>query len=254
MSSRYEATLNQVTLSSLDSSIYVYDIQYSAPDISTQVMAAAKRPGAIVTDRRQEKTTVTILFEIRKYSIADRQTVCQKITKWAMNGNLLEVNDRSGQQLHVICAQPPVIDSAMRWLNQLSVVFEAYDPPYWEAKNPTTKTLTGSDVDDTIIVPGNCDYAPVDVTITPSSTLTSISVYAGDTHLTLTGISVTSSQSIVISHDDHGFLQIMQGSTSLINKRTGSDDLLVKSGNTEVLSVSADVSVTALFSVRGYSL
>ena len=72
--------------------------------------------------------------------------------------------------------------------------------------------------------------------------------------MTLIGISVTSSQSIVISHDDHGFLQIMQGSTSLINKRTGSDDLLVKSGNTEVLSVSADVSVTALFSVRGYSL
>lgn len=254
MISRYEATLNNVALSSIDGSIYIADIQYASPSIQTQTVQAAKRQGAFVTDRRQEKSSVTVTFEIRKYGIADRQSVCQAIVKWAMNGGILETNDRPGQRLRVICGQPPVVESTMHWTDELSVVFDAYSPPYWEEKTAATQTLTGSDADGTVSVPGSIGKAPVDVTITPSSTLTGITIYAGDTYLSLSGISVTSSQTVEIFHDENGFLHIESAGGSLLNKRTGSDDLLVQSGRMEGLSVSANVSVTAVFSVRGYWL
>ena len=251
MMSRYNVWLDGVALSSLHPQIYVSDIQYETPNINTSVMPIAKRAGALVTNRTQEKTTVTVLFELRIQGTAERQAACENITRWAMQGKILETSDRTMKRLHIICAAPPAIDSAMRWLNQLRIIFEAYTPPYWEDKTESTLTISGTSASGTLYVPGNAGLALVNAVVTPSATITSLSLTAGDYTISLSDISVTSSQTVKVAHDDNLFLSIKRGSTSLLNKRTGADDLLVECGKTSTFSMTASASSSVTFKVRG---
>lgn len=248
MISRYQAALNGVALSSLHESLYIHDIEYEAPNIQTKITRIANQDGAFPTDRYQEKSTVRISFELPIYDIADRQEACQAVVKWARNGGILTTNDRPGQRLRVICAQVPVITSALKWTELLSVVFESY-APYWEEVTPATLTLTGAEASGTLNIPGNIGMAKVDAVITPSASISSVTVYADNSYLTISGI--TGSGVITIDHDAHGFLRIEQNDVSLLDKRTGSDDLIAESGGYNGFAVDASASVTVVFSVRG---
>lgn len=251
MISRYEAYMDGVPLSSLSENLLILDISHSAANIENRTMQFANRHGLYVYDRYKESASVTISFELHIYDIAQRQAVCQEVARWALNGKELQTNDRPGQRLRVVCDEPPVIESALGWTAAISMTFSGYIVPFWEEIVPAVAYVSNGD--GTLFVPGNGGKTVVECTVEPVATITSITLGCGNTSITLSGISVSSSQTLKISYDDNMNLQIKRGNVSYLNKRTAasSDDLLAVCGQNNALTVTADQSVLATFSARG---
>jgi len=251
MISRYEAVLNGQPLSAISADILIRDINYGPPQFRNTTYTLARRNGARIHRRYVERTSVTISFEIHTQRITERQAICNAVQQWARNGGILETNDRAGQRLRCVCDVLPVIGSVLRWTEVLAMTFTAYEVPFWEQIVPETLTQTGSSGSGTLFVPGSVDDALVEVEVTAGGTLTTLSLTANGRTMTLSGISVESGNTVKITYDEHQIQSIRTGNTSLLNKRTGVDDLLVDCGQTNTLGFSADVSCTVEFKVRG---
>lgn len=251
MISRHEAILNGVALSSVSPLIYITDISYPAPPIRTDLYTVAKRQGGRIRRRYIEKNSVVISMMIRAYDVRQRQEICNAVGKWAKNGGILETRDHVGQRLRCVCDNWPTVQSALRWTDPVTVTLSAYEQPFWEEIFPSKLTLTGTSASGVLNVPGNADDALIEAKITAGAALSSVTLTAGSKSMTLSGLSVASGGVITISYDDEMIQSIKYGTTSLLNKRTGADDLLAESGGKTTISISASASVTAEFSARG---
>lgn len=251
MISRYEATLNGISLESINPAILLTDISYDPPSRRYSTYAVAKRDGSRVYRAYKEKSSVTVQFAIREYDTMKRQSICQQICAWARNGGTLRTNDRDGQMLKCICEQLPSIPSVLQWTEPLSITFAAYELPYWQDVNLSTLTLSGTSNNGTIYIPGSAPDTVMEVEVTAGAEITALELTVEDTTLTLSGLSVASGNSIVISYDDHMIQSIKTGSTSLLNKRTGADDLIAKCGQFNLVSYTANASCDVTFRGRG---
>lgn len=251
MKSRYHAFLNNIPLESVSNDILILDVQYSAPAFNDNTFNVAKRNGARFVDRIYETNQVSISFEIHTPSIQKRQEICNAVVLWAKNGGILETNDRVGKFLQCVCTGFPVIESARDWTKPLKVTFTAYAYPFWQEKEPSKLILTGSSQSGTLYVPGNVDGALVDVGIVANASLSSVSMTVNGRTMTLSGMSIATNQYIHISYDENAIQSIKVGDVSLLNKRSGVDDLLAKCGEKNDVSISASASVTATFRAKG---
>lgn len=248
MISRYEAYMDGEALSAVDSSIYVLDIQYGSPSYAIQTSKVSGRPGARVVKKESESTPVTILFEIHEYDTAKRQAVCQKVQKWA-NGKILAVSDRPNQQLRAVCQNFPVIN-AKAWTEPVSMTFIGFNPPYWEEKNQTLVKITGASGNKKAFVPGNAGKALVELTVKANASASGFTAAVAGHQLTVL-VQMATNDTVTISYDENMIQSIKKGNTSILDKRTGADDLLAVSGETNTFEISSDASVTATFAVRG---
>lgn len=251
MISRYEVWLNNVPLSGIDDRLAILDISYDPVAIQNKTSIPAGRNGSMVTARRQEKTAVTVTFELHIYNTQERQQVCQQVAAWAMHGGMLKTSDRPGQRLRCVCDNPPVISSALKWTDALSVSFGGYVLPYWEQDVPSRVTTND---ETTLFVAGNAlQDAFVEVTVTPTVAITRLTVTAGETEITLSGINIPAEQTVKFWYDDDMFLHIDSGATGLLSKRSAAsdDDLLIPCNKRSTVAVSASGAVSATFSARG---
>lgn len=256
MISRYDVKLNNVSLSSIDTRLLILDVQHDAVSMQRKQTRLAHRHGVFSDEIYYEKCSVTIIFQLRIYSLSERQSVIQQISSWARNGGELEVNDRPGQKLVCVCDNYPHANSVKQWLDELSVTFTAYSYPFWQDKVPTTLTLSGMAANGSEMpLNGNADKAYMSVTVTPNSSdaLTSLTISVNDSIIVLQNLLVQSSAPLEIAYDSNMILSIKAGNTSYLDKRTAdsSDDLIAICGGVNVCSYVADTSVTITFSARG---
>lgn len=238
MITRYGAWLDNLPLSGIDPTIIITDIDEHTPAVDVLTASRALGDGLRVTRRTRQSLSVAVKFMIREYGVARRKDILQRVITWARLGKYLSISDRPGQRLRVELDSVPTITSALKWTSVITLTFIAYACPFWEEDTPVTRTGGGK-----MYVPGDAEKAFVDVSIQPTSS--NVTVKAGDTSITLQGVS----GKIDITHED-GVLRIMSGSTSLLSKRTAasSDDLWVTPGQENTFSISGG---TATFSVRG---
>ena len=252
MTSRYEVFLNETSLSSINPNIYVLDVNYIAPKTNVSTYNVAKRNGARIRRVSTDTIGVTISFEIHSYNIAKRQRICGLVSRWAKNGGILEINDRPGQRLRCICEVKPTIESARNWTDPVTMTFMAYQLPFWEEKEYAVKTFdAGTSGSGSLFVPGNVDGAMIEADIQTNASLSSITLTANGKTMTLSGLSVGAGNTIKIEYDDQLIQSIKVGSTSILDKRTGADDLIANCGEINSLSFSSSASVTVTYKVRG---
>lgn len=251
MISRYEAVLNGKPLSAVSADILIMDIAYPPASISFSTYKGAKRHGNRVYREYVDHRDVVITFAIRAYGIQDRQAVCNAVQRWAKGGGVLQTNDHEGQRLRCVLSNPPTIQSALKWTDPISMTFTAYSLPFWEEITPATLSLSGTSASGFFYVPGSVDGANFEVDAVPSGALTALNLTANGKTLSLTGLSVASGTKVSIAYDDDMIMSIKAGNTSILNKRTGADDLPVKSGESNSVSFSANVSCAVTFKGRG---
>lgn len=260
MISRYNVWLNDVPLSNIDPSIYVGDIGYQAASPERSAARLAANDGQYSGSHDIfPANRIAISFMVREYSTQRRQEIVQAIIAWAINGGWLKTSDRIGQRIYVKPSRLPAVNSAVRWTDSIVIEFMAYDYPFWSSEIPTTASVaSGSGVN--IFVEGVHDV-PAEAVITAEAALTWVSVYAGDSVLSLTGLTVAQNDTITISYtDEHHILEINQKSgntvTSLLDKRapTSSDDLVLKPGINYITLYSGDGSSTGVFTAKGVYL
>ena len=246
---RYEAYMDDVALSSLNPAIRILNIEPTEPQYNTNFANRANRDGAMIIRRSKATEGVQITLEIHEYNPQKREEIAQQISSWA-NGRVLKTSDRSGKRLRVVCDRYPIV-TARDWTDPVTVVFTAYNLPHWEEDTPALLTLTGTSTSGQLFVPGNAGDALVEVSIKANAAATNITLRVGSTILGLGGLSLAANDTITIDYDDNLILRIRKGNTSILNKRTGADDLLARSGEYNTVEIAADGSVTATFSTRG---
>ena len=251
MTSRYEVTLNDKKLSSVNKNLLILDVAYSTSE-SFERSRIANRDGARLSSLYREGSSVTVTFELHIYDIQKRQAALADVIAWAKDGGELKINDRKDQSLQCVCEKLPAI-SVKNWTEPLTITFSAYAFPYWEETKATVATLSGKNVSGTIKVNGNAPKAYANVTVKATAAITSLTVKVGSSSIALSGISIAAGKTVVFSYDENKILSIMTGTTSLLSKRTAksSDDLVASCGKSNKISVVASANVTATFSVKG---
>ena len=106
-------------------------------------------------------------------------------------------------------------------------------------------------VSGTLYVPGSGDEALVEAEVTAGGAMSSFVVNANGESMTLSGLSIGSGGVVKITYDDQMILSIKTGTTSLLTKRTGADDLRAKCGESNTLAFTADVAASVVYRVRG---
>ena len=248
MISRYEAYMDGIALSSIDPSIYILNIEPGDASRKFKSNKVAGRYGLRLSGVEVESTSETITFEIHEYDTVKRMAICQNVQKWA-KGEILTVSDRPGQRLRCVCESLPKVN-ARDWTEAISMTFTAYNPPFWEEETKTVVSITGTSVNQTVYVPGNAEEALVELSVKANASAGGFTVAVNEVQLTVL-VSMAVNDVVTITYDKKGIQSIKKGNTSILDKRTGADDLLAKCGVLNVFALSSDASVTATFSVRG---
>lgn len=250
----FDAAIGGEWMSSLDENLLVIDVQESKKkSISTADKPFADGQRFI---RSQRKTlSVAVRFVIAHADPSRRAYVLGLVQEWAHKGERLEVNYRENQFLLARCDDPPSLTSANVWTGEMTVVFTAYEFPFWLGHDEAAVTISGSG---SISPGGTYDRIPCDVRITNkgSAPVTAVTVSANQTSMSFEGISLPPGAALEITHSEQGILSAKIGEASVLARRTdtSSDDLLVSGGTNNSISVAANGSVTAAFKARGVYL
>lgn len=254
MRTRYLVGLDGVELSSIAPEIIVTDITHNAPVREIRASDIAGRNGKLYTRTVTSSTGVTVSFEIHTPDVRRRALIMEDVQRWAMQGGVLTTSDRPDRVLRVVCESLPTVGSAQKWTGVCSIGFVAYAVPFWEDETPRRVSITGNGSKN-LFVPGFAAPAGVDATVknTGSSTISSVTLTAGDTSMTFTGLSLGAGQTMTLAHDARGLLTARIGSTSVLDKRTAasSDELELEPGKNATLSVTTNGTASTTFEVRG---
>ena len=249
MNSRYSATLNGVSLQSLSPAITIADISYDSPSYRLDSYGVAKRDGAIIQRAYKSRAGCTISFFIREYDTAKRQQICQQVCRWARDGGILKTGDRPTQMLRCICEGLPSIASVRDWTEPLQIAFTAFSLPYWQEQSQNSLTLSSGTGE--LFVTGSAPRAPGEVTATASGSVGSITLTCAGTSITLSGLGLVSGDQVKISYDENMIQSIKKNNQSILNKRTGDDDLIAVCGQKNQVGFTADGPCSVRFAVRG---
>lgn len=253
MISRYRVQLNGTQFDSLDKNILILDVAYSQPDKTVKQYSTANSDGYDVQDVYVRAQAVTISFELRIYDTVKRNEAVQKINEWASGGGMLQVNDRDGQFLNVICDQYAVIQSVRNWTDPLTLVFVTKSVPYWCSVKSKTLTLTGKSAKGTLKMDGNIGSALISVNVVAEGAISSLQIVVGNSKIILTNLSVPNGKTIKIDYINDRYLRIFANGSSVLSKlkKESTDNLCAVCGQNSSVSITANNKVTATLEGRG---
>lgn len=263
MQLRHRVALDGMQLDSVDSRIMISRIETGEGKDNVQSVSLADNSvGSRVTSIHRDSIDITIKFRIRlkKRRMEEREEVVEKVNAWAMNGGWLTTNYKTNRRIRVFRAKPAVAGDPWEWTKEYAVVFRACGVPYWQEQTPTTmRQQNVSSANMTIGISGS-DKTVMEAEFknTSGSTCNTFSINTGESNMVFTDLGLANGETLVIDHDDNGkrcLLRLRIRSAggvyrSVLDKRTGSDDLDVTPGIKNV-SVSAGNAGTITISCSG---
>ena len=254
MRTRYDVYMDNMPLSAVDPAIYVTDVQETQPAYDTTAMARARGDGARVTRRVRDSLQVRVYFAVRETDIDRRRDIIQRAAAWAMGGRYLSIGDRPGQRLRVVCDTLPSVTSALRWTQDLIMVFTAYAMPYWEADTPIRASFTGTSGTATIRQAGTAPcFLEAEISNTSGATLTSLSLTADGQKMAFEGLSLGAGKTLKIYYDENWILRAEVDGASVLAQRTAdsADDLVLQPGKSTTVTIAASHAVSVTLKARG---
>lgn len=252
MITRCMCALNGQGLQDIDPTIIVTDIQESAPLPAFSTAANARRDGTRILRTRRQSLSVRITFEIHEYDPARRKPVAVRACDWAREG-FLTIGDRPGQRLYAVCDSLPVIPSALRWTDRLTVGFTAFALPYWQDVSPTQAAFHGT-AGKAVLIPGGTAPCLLEAEIEAEGPVNALTVAVNGGMFRFTGLGMQTGEKLEIGYEDKTQRQFMKiGSRSALVCRTAdsADDLTLLPRTRNEIAVTADGPVNARFFGRG---
>ena len=242
-------TLNGVDFSGLDEKLYIEDITEKV-SIS---METDKRPGhgrAPLNSPAHETLQITIRFMVKEFNGAARASVVAAVQAWACAG-WLTVAHRPLQRIFVYPTSFPDF-SAWQRTNRMEITFTALGEACWQDISPVTVSSSGSSQTLTI-TPTGTETCYLEAEITPSDTLSSVSITVNGRTLTLSGMSIAADKTVRIHYDEDHRICIDSDGVSLLEYRTGTsaDDLLLVPKTANTITAVFNVSCSCAFMARG---
>lgn len=253
----HRVALNNIWLDELDERINIKAINEGAGKETISAQSAAGGYGQRVTGRHRDTLDVTVQFSllIGPDNMQERSTLLEKINGWAAEGGYLKVNYKAGRRLNVLCVQAPGAGDQYEWTTVYQITFRAYGVPFWEDDAETYTFGRSADTGRfTLTVPGNTEtVCNIQVLNVSGATINSIEVTVAGKQMVFTNLGLGGGQTLNINHVDTGkiaYLEIKIGSTSVMHRRTGVDDFIVKPGQ-NAIGWTATRAVTVTAGARG---
>lgn len=280
--SLFDVTIGSVALSTLSDKIYIRDIIEEPYEEEIFKASKAYYAGQRVSKKVRRALSVRVVFVVRERNPQKRAEIFDSIASWAESDRTLYVNYRTitkvtengytyteGRQLsRVVATEPPAINSANKWTQDVAITFTAFDVPYWEDESKYMYSFSANTLDifsryqysGNIYNRGTAE-SPVTMRITndSSSQLQSMNIRCGNSWFYFENLDIDPGAGLEIDYDsDSGILQILErrsdgllGANKMPCRTAESqDDLMIQPGAVSV-QVSANVAVSGYFYCRG---
>lgn len=230
--------LNNVQLDSLHNRIVIRRVDTGVPHESVSAVTRMGGFGSRMTSQHWEtlEVSVTYAIDVKKNEFALRRSIVDTVNSWAMQGGWLTTNEQPGKRVYIDKCVIPSSGDLRDWTDEYTIVFRAYNVPFWQAATATTVSQTIASGSLAMQVNGNVQSV-LDITFknTSGDAINSISISTMDGGFQLTGLNLANNATLNINHGTDGILRITKGSsTSVLDKRAGSDDLYVRPGTATV--------------------
>lgn len=236
-------SLDGVQLDSLDDSIIISGVEEDPEKETTNTLEMTGRTGSRVVSSHVGEKKITVKFHLRnrKTDFGGRSEILEKITGWATYGKSLKSTTRPDRKIQVKCTQKPKQIDPRNWTGEYTIVFTAYEKPFWE--NVTAATAisdvkaSGSVV---LEVDGNRDNEiRIDAKNMSGAMINKVNLGCGKYSMAFTGLALAANETLVIDYDSTltqriRILQTDGKYRSVMDKRTGSDDLKADPGKVTV--------------------
>lgn len=259
---RFEAMNGGAKFSEIDDNVILLDIIEEPAKVDVQTSPIAGGPGSKVTSIRRTALSVRLSYVIRTQDPVKRAELRDKVAQWAFQASLLEINTRPGKCLSAKAYIPTAQGSSLRWTDELSVTFTAYELPYWFDSQISTIECTTDDFKLTgarAITPTGADVSiPIScyVTVMGSEKLTDLLLRVGNTELQMRGLDIASGSMLMVESLTGHDLTIRDVSTgqSYLGTRTedSSDALMALPNVPNPLQAEANVKCMLMFYWSGW--
>lgn len=235
--------LDDVQLDEIHDAVVIRKVDTGVPHESVSAVSRMGGSGQRMTAQHWDTLEVGVTFaiDVPKRELELRRAIFDQVMAWALRKGWLTTNQRPDRRMYVDKIVFPSGGDMWNWTGEYNLIFRAYSVPFWQDvtqnQNKVSLITSGST---SVEVRGMLETV-MDAEFKNKSgkTITRFSITAGGNTLSLAGISLGGSDSIVIHHGTDGLLRITAGGTNVLNKRTGDDDLYVQPG-TVTVSVNAD--------------
>ena len=240
---RFEATNGGAKFSEIADEVILLDIIEQPAEVDVQKSRLAGGAGMRVSSVTRTSLTVNLVYVIRTQDPVRWGQVHDLVSKWAKRGHAynnynteLTVSTRPGVYLSGRFYVPPVRNSALRWTQEQTLTFVAYDVPYWQDKNVSISRFLSKGETTTIDCNCTADRVPLELTITndTSKPITEIKIVAANSYkMHLTGLNlvtppqdpgyIVEEHSLVIKAEDGHTTRIFvtdEHNTSMLHTRT----------------------------------
>lgn len=246
----------------LPSGIIIREVHEDAPTLEILNGERPGRAGQLVLGRKRQSLKVTLECLITEiHNLQTRAQKAQALAQWA-NGSVLVLSNHNSQRLNGYLSAVPTLGEVRDYNSPLRVEFTADVVPYWENATEYTKSISLQNGVSSFTVPGTAP-TPIRLEIKPTGgTLTAFSFTAAPTQaaldtvpsITLSDMSISTSQTLYIDRDERDNLYIRVGNASAMSKRTpeSADDLIaIPAATSTYIKWTANTAHSTTMRVRG---
>ena len=255
MTTRFDCSLNGVSLSGLDERICVTGILEKSPQRELTTLSLMNLEGERLLACRRKFIQVEITLALRERDPARRRALLALLP---LGGDALwlTVSTRPGQRLRVVPEEGP--DPDTDWTADIRLVFRSVGDPRWEDIQVESLEASGT-LPLTLTVPAGGNTAAVPeglrITNTGNESISEMTLKTGSACQLLTGLALAPGEELTASRDEWGFISLKiqgeEGTRHADMCLTGdSDEELAFSPEEDSLTVTGDGTVTVTMELR----
>lgn len=226
-----------------------------SPSYTTDTKDFLGRHGSFLLRHQVKERRVRVQFALLTDDYAVRTAALSAIAAWAQ-GKWLQIADRPGQRLRVVCIEPPTTQSKRNWTAMCELTFSAFAVPFWEDGEGVSVRASGNGVSLRFIGPGNAPGAPLRCRITPSGTLGSVRIAGNGAEMAFSGLSVPAGAVFSIDCEDGLLAASWTAGNSTpapcLQCRTGDDGIPILPGEINEISVQTDANAEIVAIAKGW--
>ena len=274
---RFDAEYSGAKFSEIADEVILLDIVEEPAEMDVQTSKPAGGFGMVVSSVTRRALTVRLQYVIRSQDPVRRAELQRAVARWANAGydknktDVLKISTRPDMLLHCMVYTAPAQGSALRWTDELTISFVAYDLPYWvgERVNANVNATWSAGYlkyrGANVIAPVG-DVARVRVSgisvinsDPENDWLTWLKIKIDDTEIVLDGIGIPTNRLLMFDYPTPRTLKIydiFNSQENLIKYRTpeSSDDLMARTGVDNQIIVEADAQVNVSVAIDGWWL
>ena len=230
--------LGGVQLDELHERIVILSVDPGVPNETIQATPRMGDVGQRMTSQHWNQLDVSVTYgiDVPKTNMALRREIFDAVNTWALRRGWLTTNEMPNRRMYVEKVVVPGSGDLWKWTAQFTVVFRAYNVPFWQDELPA-QAVSGTTASGRIwLAAGGNIGSVLDVSFRNMSgmTINNFWVQANGNRITLSSLGLGGSSTLAISHGTDGLLRITAGGSSVYNRYSGADDLYVNPGSVAV--------------------